>query len=407
MASFVPDARGESRSTGAGFEALYEKLEIRGNVLGYALFQDIEESDLNVFNVLGIPDRMYEITLRPDFYLPFEEKRLTFEFKPRFAANETGWDDGIYQYKSNERDSETYVNEWLIRWGLTDRLFLSGGRENLQWGPSYLLSPSNPFLRDNGKNNPYLELPGLDYVRSVWIPNEVWSLSLIANVGKGRSEPFEDFQNTYGIKLDFTGSEKYAGLIASQREQDEVEFGFFGGLTLTDYLLVYSEGNLSLEENSTDILAGISYTLPDGSALALEYFHQGSGCDTEPIEDCVVPEGLYEEIEQHFDGFSGTIDDLLRELESLDLEFDRPTLIRKNYVMLQYAKPRIREVLTLTGRWIYDVDDVSSRLVGMANWDINSRFTLLTVGNVLTGGTDTEFGCLLNHSLMVGLTYNF
>jgi hypothetical protein len=46
-------------------------------------------------------------------------------------------------------------------------LYLSYGRENLQWGPSYLFSPSNPFFHDNGRSNPKKEIPGMDFARLV------------------------------------------------------------------------------------------------------------------------------------------------------------------------------------------------------------------------------------------------
>jgi hypothetical protein len=38
------------------------------------------------------------------------------------VAHETGWGDGIYQYKNNEGDSETYVYEGLVRYikGISD-----------------------------------------------------------------------------------------------------------------------------------------------------------------------------------------------------------------------------------------------------------------------------------------------
>ena len=386
---------------------LSENFEIRGDILGYAMFQDVENSNLNPYNIIGLADKKLQIAARPDFFLTFEAQRLSFEFKPRFTADQTTWDDGIYELKSDEGDTDAAVNEWLVRYGVTDKVFISGGRENLQWGPSYLLSPSNPFIRDNGKNNPYLELPGLDYVRAVLIPNSIWTVSLIANVGEGRYEGLENFKNTYALKTDYTGYEKYAGFIVSGREGDQPEFGLYGGLTMTDYLLLYTEGSISLESDRVDILGGGSYTLQDGSAFSLEYFHQGSGTATEPIERALVPEGLYQDLQDRFSDFDGSPNELLAEIEALDLDFNLPALVRKNYVMLQYVKPEIRDVLTLTGRWIYNVDDTSNRAVGIVNWEVNSRLTVLTVGNAFIGGTDTEFGSLLNHSLMAGVQYHF
>ena len=68
---------------------------------------------------------------------------------------------------------------------MRENLFVSYGRENLQWGPSFLFSPSNPFFQDNGRRNTYLEVPGMDFGRLVFIPASAWAISFIANTGEG------------------------------------------------------------------------------------------------------------------------------------------------------------------------------------------------------------------------------
>ena len=389
------------------YHGAINRIQIRGNILGYALINNVEDSDLNPFNIIGIPGQYFEGILRPDISLSFDEYRLWLACKPRASVNYTTWEDGVFQYKDSAGDSEAYVNEWQIKYGLSDSVFIVGGRENLQWGPSYVFSPSNPFLGDNGRNNPYLELPGLDYLRAVWIPSNVWSFSIIANVGEGRREGVETFRNTYAYKVDVTGYKKYASAIVSKREKNKPEIGFFGGITATDYLLFHLEGSYALETDKLDMLVGGSYTLKDGSAFTLEYFYQGSGCTKEPIERCIVSEAFYSELQDRFEDFDGTIDELIDEIEDLDLRFDTQTLMRKNYLMAQYIKPNIRDTLTLTARWIYDVDDTSSRVVGIGSWSIKDRLTFIFVGNLFAGETDTEFGSLLNHSFMLGATYSF
>ena len=49
----------------------------------------------------------------------------------------------------------------------------------------YLFSPSNPFFQDNGRRNTFLEVPGMDFGRLVWIPAAAWSFSFIANTDPG------------------------------------------------------------------------------------------------------------------------------------------------------------------------------------------------------------------------------
>ncbi len=386
-------------------QSLADDLDFRADVVGYALFQDVAESGLNPYNVLGLPQRRLGGELRPDFYLPLN--RLELEFKPRACLYRTSWDDGIYAYKDDVSDSDVYVNEWLTKLRVTDALFISAGRENLQWGPSYLLSPSNPFLQDNGRNNPSLELPGLDYLRAVWIPSLTWTLSGIANIGEGRAATWGGFKSTYALKLDFTGDEKYFSLIGARREDEKAELGFFGGMTLADPLLVYAEGSVSAEEEAADILVGGAYTLMDGSTLTLEYFHHGAGCTKEPIEQCLVSENLYHEIMDRLSDFDGTMDDLINEIDGLDLGSRSFSFVRKNYLLLQYVKPRIWDTLTLTARWICDLDDTSSRAIGIVNYEVNDFFEIFTLGNLYLGGSDTEYGSLLNHSVTLGFTCSF
>ena len=50
-------------------------------------------------------------------------------------------------------------------------------------------------------NNPNSEIPGLDYVRAVAIPNSNWTASLIANVGEGALETDQPFNDKYAIKV--------------------------------------------------------------------------------------------------------------------------------------------------------------------------------------------------------------
>ena len=52
---------------------------------------------------------------------------------------------------TSESDTDAYINEWRLRFRVSDQFFLSLGRENLQWGPSLLLSPSNPFNSGNNR----------------------------------------------------------------------------------------------------------------------------------------------------------------------------------------------------------------------------------------------------------------
>ena len=116
---------------------------------------------------------------------------------------------------------------------------LTAGRTSSGARP-YLFSPSNPFFQDNGRRNTYLEVPGMDFGRLVWIPAAAWSFSFIANTDPGLNRttgpgaflsttPPPPFERTYTVKADYTGREAYASLIlleeAGRRERCWVSSG--------------------------------------------------------------------------------------------------------------------------------------------------------------------------------------
>jgi hypothetical protein len=332
---------------------------------------------LNPDNVLKIPRYQTELDLRPDFSLEF--RRLELGLKPRLAFRWRRWDRGPRE--GSESDVEPFIHEWLVQYRIADPWFVSYGRQNLQWGPSYLLSPSNPFNPDNGRNNPQLEVPGLDYGRILWIPSTSWAVSAIANTDNGRVDFAEAFKKSYALKFDYTGDGRYLSLIPSYREDGEYRLGFFGGWSLSDALLLYLEGGFSDERKNPRILVGGSYTLALGPTVTAEYFRNQDGCAKEPLAACLGP---------------GTAP-----------AFSEGFLLRKNYLLLQYLQTRIQDVANVTVRWIRNLDDDSNRFVGIFGYEIGRHTEIFLIGNALEGGRSTEFRSLIGYSVMMGAKFTF
>lgn len=180
---------GEDRDSGDApiFKKLAEGFSFDLRVLGFGMIQDTSDSSQNPGNnFLQIPRYLGDLQVRPDLRLNLEPLELSV--KPRMKLEYRDWQEGIRK-GNTEWEDDWYVNEWLARWKARENLFLSYGRENLQWGPSFLFSPSNPYFQDNGRRNPYLEVPGMDFGRLVWIPESSWTLSLIANTDAGMNKP--------------------------------------------------------------------------------------------------------------------------------------------------------------------------------------------------------------------------
>ena len=432
-------AAAKDQSTGQGVQPKEEKnqfstlLETLSDGFDYSLrilasgtSQDPASSSQNPDNdFFQIPQYLADVELRPDFYLNYN--RLDLSVKPRFRLEWMQWEEGDRE-GDTDWDDDCFVNEWLARIRMTQNLFVSYGRENLQWGPSYLFSPSNPFFRDNGRSNPKREVPGMDFARLVWLPAMSWTLSVIANLDKGRQEfQFIEFEKTYALKLDYTGQEAYVSMILSHKEPDRNRLGTFGGWTATDALLLYGEGTISkgtdalypekadypfgasmeeIDDKASSlegiVLVGGSYTLEMGPTLTIEYIYNGPGYSNRQDRDYYR---LRNDASDAFD-LTGPISDLSRLTLSQTAD---PGLrfLRQNYVMFQYSHNDIKDVLNLTFRWTRNLDDGSSQFISIVEYFFGEHTQLFSIGAVNSGAGDTEFGSILDYQWMLGLEYTF
>ena len=406
-------------------------------ILSFGVVQQPTDSTQNPSNnFLQLQRYIGDGELRPDLRLSLDN--LDLSAKPRARLDYNAWEDGSRRGDS-EWEHDFFVNEWLARVKVRENLFVSYGRENLQWGPSYLFSPSNPFFQDNGRRNTYLEVPGMDFGRLVWIPGAAWSLSFIANTDPGLNKttgpgaflsatPPPPFERTYTIKADYTGREAYASLILSRREDAENVLGFFGGWTVTDAILLYAEGALTqgsiglypVEERFSPfgasmettekhastldptILLGASYTFESKGILTLEYAYYGPGYNTEDAETYAA---LRRRGAQSFSlggPLAGLGMETLGQTAQTDLRF-----LRRNYAMLQYTQTNIRNNIDLTFRWAQNLDDGSGQLTTLLSYSLGKHVELFCVGTFAAGGKNTEFGSFLDYQVMVGLEYTF
>jgi hypothetical protein len=377
----TPDASGSAHRL---WDELRSGLYSRLNIVGFGIVQKPLNSALNPKNILEIPDYQTELDLRPDFNLRF--RQLELAVKPRFEGRWQKWAWGVRE--GSEVHGEAFVQEWLVRYRIVDPLFISYGRENLQWGPAYLLSVSNPFNVINGRNNPQLEVPSLDYGRVVWLPRSDWTASFIANTDKGRLDIRETFKKTYALKLDYTGAGLYFSLIPSYRKDGKTRVGFYGGWNVSEAAMLYTEGQVAEGEKNPQILVGGSYTLQLGPTIGLEYFRNQHGCDQDLITVCLAPSSA---------GIV-TRDALLRQGQDW---------LRKNYLLLQYLHTGIESVLNVTVRWVRNLDDQSNRFSGIFAYEVGDHLELFLIANVLEGSRKTEFRSVLSHSVMLGASYTF
>jgi hypothetical protein len=390
---------------------------------------DVNESAANPQNFLGVPKYIFELDFRPDFYLNYRKLRLMA--KPRVITRWTRIEDGIRDGES-DWENDVFLNEWIAGLQALDSLFISYGRENLQWGPSYLVSPSNPFFLENGLRNPKREVRGQDFGRAVWVPDSSWSFSFIANTDEGEYKLVDDFERAYALKIDYTGYGKYLSLIPSYREHDRERLGSYGGWTVTDGLLLYAEASGSQgtdrfypvetgltfpsgvpiinfqqtkdDSSSLEIISlfGVSYKFEKGTTLALEYLYNKPGYDDKQWE---LIRDFYEEIGRLIDRLPREFAQAL--FDRIDFRDRELPFLREHYLNFQFLNSQIWYDLALSLRYTFNLDDESSQFIPIAQYDLNDHLQAYFVGTLNFGDRDAEFKLFRDDSYFFGLQYTF
>ncbi len=396
--------------------------------LAYGIMQEPSYSTQNRGNnFLQIPRHLDDLEVRPD--MRFNLDPLDLMAKPRMRLEySAGTGEGMREHGS-KWDDEWYINEWLARVKMRENIFVSYGRENLQWGPSFLFSPSNPFFLDNGRRNPYLEVPGSNFVRFIWIPESSWTFSFIANTEEGRNKPIgpDSFDKVYAAKIDYTVRERYASLILSRKEHVGNTLGFLGGWTVSDAVLLYAEGSVSeggralypdndhspfgasmrqINKDSAALkpvmLLGGSYTFESKGTLTIEYARNNQGYSDSQADRYYALRRRAAAALSSGGMMSGLAHMTLGQTASTGLRF-----LRRNYALLQYTQNNIKNVIDLTLRWPQNIDDGSCQFTTLVTYSLGNHMELFSVGTVNGGGKNTEFGSILNYQWMMGIKYTF
>lgn len=392
----------------------------------YGIVQEPAKTSQNPDNnFIQYPHYTAVAEIRPD--LRFDSKFLELAFKPRAKFDFKSWQEGTLKYETKS-DDEWYVNEWLVRLKVLGKIFASYGRENLQWGPSFIYSPSNPFFSDNGRSNPFMEVPGMDFVRLIVIPHSIWTISFIVNTDEGRNTLLgtDPFKTSVAAKIDFTGRKNYASIIFSDRDS-KFTTGFFGGWTISDAILLYGEGSVtqgsralypvkdasllgaSMQKIYNDdseinpiLLAGTSYTFANSGTLSLEYLYNDLGYNNQEADRYYF---LRQNAADAFE--AGGAASLLGQTVLYQTANPGLRFLRRNYVMLQYNQTNIRNKLGITFRWTQNIDDGSGQFLDILSYSVGEHWEIFSSGIVNAGRGDTEFGSALSYQIMFGVKWVF
>lgn len=353
-------------------------LEARLNITGYGAYIDSENSILNPDNkVADLPERLGKLELRPDFF--WKGDWWDLQLGPRAEAEVGYWRTGVDTHTTRD-EHDVFINRWLARVDYEDKLFLAVGRQDMQWGPAFLFSPSNPFNSSNGRDNVKLEEPGLDYAWGDWVISDTFTLSVIANLYEGEAE-IDDFENVYVVKLDVTGNDWSGAVLASYRENtpDPESVGMYGSVNAGEAIVLYTEGTVPVcAPEDLAWLAGGSYSFTNGTMVSMEYLFNAAG-----------KRGSH-------------LDNLMGMTWNNSYGGERP-FARKNYLFAQLYH-EFTDDLALTLRETVSLDDFSQKFVGLVEFDLTDNLELFALGQYESGG---EFGAFLRFGAMGGFVLRF
>ncbi|MEW6486686.1 MAG: hypothetical protein AB1578_02070 [Thermodesulfobacteriota bacterium] len=399
--------------------ALRERGSATLRLLGSHRYQKPSLGGLNPDNrLLALPRQVSEGEVRLD--LSADLGRLSLLAKPRARWAREHWQEGPAAGDS-DTDAEVVLLEGSAQLRLRQNLFASLGRENLQWGPGQLANPSNPFFADNGRENPVREVPGMDFARVVWLPTAAWTLSWIANTGRGEGDvPGGEWRGSQALKLDYLGYAAHGALLLHAGTGVRPSLRGYGQVTATEALLLYAEAGVSrgtrarypadgppplgvaLEETKKDVprwfptsLLGAAYTLRLGPTLSAEYLYYREGYDDA-------------EAERFFDLAHGAGALAAAGLAAPDPDgfSTRLRLLRRNYLFVQYLHTEIARRLTLLLRSTQNLDDGSQLVTGFAEWNLSDHWRLFAFGAHGSGGNRDEFGSALRYLGLAGVEWS-
>jgi hypothetical protein len=356
----------------------------------------------SAFNrVARVADDSLNLELRPD--LDVTRDAVSATLRPRFIASA----------QNDAQHSETWLNEGWLRWRPVAGASLQAGREVLLWGPSAFWNPSNPFFRNNNKENSKREILGHDFLRGRWQLDDATSVSLISQLGPGHKPdtPALSARRRDALKLDWIGGEASAAALLSAEPGKSLGWQGWTQWTASDALILYGEAAwqrpqpyLQLQADGRtwqrsdshpyglNAVLGAAYTFEINWTLTTEFWRNAAGLtDTEADELATSVATLSQRTDPAASG----------QLASL-IQVSDP--MRRHYLGLQLVNGS-DATTGWTLRYKRNLDDGSGEAFVMLKRDLGDRLQLW--GNVMQrhGGRNDEYGRWVRSSAMLGLSW--
>ncbi len=386
----------------------------------------------------AVNDIPYQSSFNPNNSLAnFPNYEQSSLIRSKFSVGYGNWIGKISPYvgyvvsshsdQSDKVNGIDYFQDWNAEYR-ADTFSLSYSRELLYWGPSIFASPSNLFFANSNQTNPFIPPGAGDFIQFRYFPNYSDTISIIANIARGREDIYwyPQFTKGFAIKADHRGDEfALSGVIAYRDSEDLPQFGSYGQWTASDSMLFYYDAGISFkgyglypiasnnpigyefapEGNGHRVfgeaLVGGSYTTSRGDVLNLEYRYYSQGYTNS--ESSAYYQMASNAAAMLSDPDAGSKALAMQTLGQASQVYLRT--LNQHYI---YASIRTREIvkdLSLYLLMSFNVQDGSAQLVPIMEYNLFGRVNLATDFVFNLGGPDTEYGRYINSTIFVGLKY--
>jgi hypothetical protein len=146
----------------------------------------------------------------------------------------------------------------------------------------------------------------------------------------------------------------------------------------------------------------LSYTFTDGPTLILEYVYNDAGYSEQEAADYFT---MVNELSETFVGAGSAASaaaGLLAQARAPGLP-----LLRRHYLFVQLLRTNIQDQLDITVRYTRNLDDGSSSLIPIAEWDASDYVRLFAQGLINFGDGNGEFRRYLDQQILLGVNVTF
>lgn len=387
--------------------------ETRWPLVGFTQNQEFDRnSQFNPDNTIyRFYDSAQQLELRPE--LRYSNGGFSLDLSPRLTLEREHGRSGGQSW--TERSDWARLRYVRLQFASGQHSLRAGRYVNL-WGPSVLLSPSNPFHLDSGQTSPQFELPARDYVEYSRTLDDRFNLGALVNIGPG-DQTDEQFHRLSALKTDYTGDVLSQSLLLSW-QSDRLAIGAYGQWTPSDswvlywdgemrqgrILFAYPQGNHLGPDDSRDwnssMLLGASYSFQDGTTLSLEGYHNGSGLSDD-------------EREQVFELQRGALEALAdptkvaAAMQTLTAVAEIPFVrMGRNYAMLRGQRSNLWDRVDLSLLQVRNLDDDSRQTTLKIDWYANDSLQLFVYWSDFHGDAQSEYGRFIDCQLTMGFRWS-